>query len=96
MARATQFSDDGRPNNTGRRPSEFATIGPSGGRAPGPSCPANYRARAPSRSPKGADDGQRAAYKLPTSVEIIGAIPKTGSGKIRRVGLRDRAVAKEE
>jgi long-chain acyl-CoA synthetase len=35
--------------------------------------------------------GQLAAYKLPTSVEIITAIPKTGSGKIRRVELRDRA-----
>jgi long-chain acyl-CoA synthetase len=35
--------------------------------------------------------GQLAAYKLPASVEIIAAIPKTGSGKIRRVELRDRA-----
>jgi acyl-CoA synthetase (AMP-forming)/AMP-acid ligase II len=96
MAGATQLSDDGRPNNTGRRPSGFATIGPSGGRALGASCPAIYRARAPSRSPKGADDGQRAAYKLPTSVEVLAAIPKTGAGKIRRVGLRDRAAAKEE
>jgi acyl-CoA synthetase (AMP-forming)/AMP-acid ligase II len=40
--------------------------------------------------------GQLAAYKLPTSVEVIAAIPKTGSGKIRRVELRDRAAAKEE
>lgn len=34
---------------------------------------------------------QLAAYKLPTSVEFIEAIPKTGSGKIRRVELRERA-----
>jgi acyl-CoA synthetase (AMP-forming)/AMP-acid ligase II len=47
-------------------------------------------------SPMGADDGQLAVYKLPTSVEIIAAIPKTGAGKIRGVGLRDRAAAKEE
>jgi long-chain acyl-CoA synthetase len=40
--------------------------------------------------------GQLAAYKLPVSVEVIAAIPKTGSGKIRRVELRDRAAAKEE
>jgi long-chain acyl-CoA synthetase len=39
--------------------------------------------------------GQLAAYKLPTSVETIAAIPKTGSGKIRRVELRDRAAARE-
>jgi long-chain acyl-CoA synthetase len=39
--------------------------------------------------------GQLAAYKLPASVEIIAAIPKTGSGKIRRVELRDRAAARE-
>lgn len=37
--------------------------------------------------------GQLAAYKMPTSVEFIQAIPKTGSGKIRRVELRDRARA---
>jgi long-chain acyl-CoA synthetase len=37
--------------------------------------------------------GQLAAYKLPAAVEIIAAIPKTGSGKIRRVELRDRAAA---
>jgi long-chain acyl-CoA synthetase len=36
---------------------------------------------------------QLAAYKLPTSVEFIEAIPKTGSGKIRRVELRERARA---
>ncbi len=40
--------------------------------------------------------GQRATHKLPTSVEVIGAIPKTGSGNIGRVGLRDRAAPKEE
>jgi long-chain acyl-CoA synthetase len=39
--------------------------------------------------------GQLAAYKLPATVEIIAAIPKTGSGKIRRVELRDRAARKE-
>ena len=39
--------------------------------------------------------GQLAAYKLPTSVEVIAAIPKTGSGKIRRVELRERASVKE-
>ncbi len=39
--------------------------------------------------------GQLAAYKLPASVEIIAASPKTGSGKIRRVELRDRAAARE-
>ena len=39
--------------------------------------------------------GQLAAYKLPAAVEIIAAIPKTGSGKIRRVELRDRAAARE-
>jgi long-chain acyl-CoA synthetase len=39
--------------------------------------------------------GQLAAYKLPASVEVIAAIPKTGSGKIRRVELRDRAAARE-
>jgi acyl-CoA synthetase (AMP-forming)/AMP-acid ligase II len=38
--------------------------------------------------------GQLAAYKLPASVEIIAAIPKTGSGKIRRVELRESAAAK--
>jgi acyl-CoA synthetase (AMP-forming)/AMP-acid ligase II len=40
--------------------------------------------------------GLLAAYKLPASVEIVVAIPTTGSGKIRRVELRDRAAAKEE
>ena len=39
--------------------------------------------------------GQLAAYKLPTSLEVIAALPKTGSGKIRRVELRDRASVKE-
>jgi acyl-coenzyme A synthetase/AMP-(fatty) acid ligase len=29
-------------------------------------------------------------------VVVVAAIPKTGSGKIRRVELRDRAAAKEE
>ena len=29
MAGATQCSDDGRPNNAGRKPSGLATIGPS-------------------------------------------------------------------
>ena len=37
--------------------------------------------------------GQLAAYKLPASVEFIQAIPKTGSGKIRRVELREKARA---
>ena len=39
--------------------------------------------------------GQLAAYKLPASIEVIAAIPKTGSGKIRRVELRERAAAGE-
>ncbi len=32
MAGATQFWDDGRPNNAGRKPSGFATIGRQGPR----------------------------------------------------------------
>ncbi|MBI2529272.1 MAG: hypothetical protein HYV93_25210 [Candidatus Rokubacteria bacterium] len=39
--------------------------------------------------------GQPAAPEVPTSVEVIAAIPKTGSGKIGRVELRDRASVKE-
>ncbi len=54
---ATPCSDDGLPNNRGRKPSVFATIGPQPCGAPRASCLATPRLRAASRSPKGADDG---------------------------------------
>ena len=60
MAGATQFSDDGRPDNTGRRPSGFATIGPPGGRVLGARCPAKFGvwSRAIARRPRRSEGAQ--------------------------------------
>jgi 2-polyprenyl-3-methyl-5-hydroxy-6-metoxy-1,4-benzoquinol methylase len=91
MAGATPFSDDGRPNNVGRRPSGFATIGPSCGRAPGASCPVNYRLRAASRSPKGVDDGHPPPLPA-TQISFVRQVPWLSPGSSKRPRNDDKGL----